>query len=69
MGTDDRQQVVLFQEGASGGIREEVRATSHMIVDEELSGLLLAELFQRICPKYVAQEAVSGRFMETIDLL
>ena len=40
-----------------------------MIVDEVLSRLFLTELFQRICPKDVAHEAMSGRFTETVDLL
>ena len=40
-----------------------------MIVDEVLSGLFLAELFQGVCPKDVAHEALSGRFTETVDLL
>jgi len=43
--TNDREQVVLFEEGACGGVREEVRATSNMVVNEEVVCLFLTKLF------------------------
>jgi hypothetical protein len=65
---DNRQKIVLFQKGASSGIREEVRATPDVVVNEVFPGLLLSELFQRIRPENVAHEAMSWRFAETVDL-
>ena len=37
-------------------------------MDEEVVGLFLAELLERISPQDVAHEAVCGRFAETVDL-
>jgi hypothetical protein len=45
MCSDDRQEIVLLQEIACSRIREEVGATSDMIVNEVLGSLLLAEFF------------------------
>lgn len=48
--TNDREQVVLFEESACGGVREEVRAASNVVVNEEVVRLFLAKLFKRISP-------------------
>ena len=68
VGPNNGQEVVLFKKSARGRIREEVGATSNVIVDEVLPSLFLAEFFQRICPEYVAHKAMSGWFAESVDL-
>jgi hypothetical protein len=65
---NNREQVVLFEERASGGIREKVRAASNVVVDEEIIRLLLPELLERVGPEDVAHQAVCGWFAETINL-
>jgi hypothetical protein len=65
---NDREQVVLFEEGASGRIREKVRAASDVVVDEEVICLLLSKLLERVSPKNVAHQAMCGWFAETINL-
>ena len=66
--TNDREQVVLFEEGTCGGVREEVRAATDVIVDEEVVCLFLTKLFERIGPQDVAHEAMCGWLAETVDL-
>ena len=52
--SDDREEIILFEEVASGGVGEEVGASSDVIVHEVLARLLLAELLERICPEDIA---------------
>lgn len=62
------KQVVFLEESTCGRVREEVRATSDVIVDEEVVSLFLPELFERIGPEDVAHQSVCGWFAETINL-
>jgi hypothetical protein len=62
------EQVVLLEEGACGGIREEVRAPSDVVVDEEIVRLLLSKFFERVSPEDVAHQAVRRWLAKTIDL-
>ena len=48
--------------------REEVRASSHVVVDKVLVGLLGSKVFVRIRPKQIAHESMGWRFAETVDL-
>ena len=66
--SNDGQQVILLEEGTRGGIREEIRASADVVVDEEIVRFLLAELFERVSPKNVAHQAVGGRLPEAINL-
>lgn len=67
--TNDRKQIILLQETARSGVREEVRTSSYVVVNEELLRLLLAEFFERICPENIAHKAVGWRFTEAVDRL
>ena len=49
-------------------VREEVRTASDVIVDEAVGCLLLTEIFNRVRPKHVAHQALSGWLAETVDL-
>lgn len=66
--SDDRQEVVFLEEIASSRIGEEVRATSHVIVDKVFGGFFLTKFFQWISPKDIAHQAMGGGFSETINL-
>lgn len=68
VGSDDGQEVVFLEEGACGRIREEVRTSAHVIMNEELRRLLLPKLFQRIGPEDVAHQAVCWWFAKAINL-
>ena len=48
--SDYRKKVVSFEELACGGVGEEVRAASHVIVDESFGVVLVTEVFKRISP-------------------
>jgi hypothetical protein len=65
---NDGEQIVLFKECACGGVREKVRASSDMVVDEEVVGLLLSKLLERVGPENITHQAVRGWFPETINL-
>jgi hypothetical protein len=67
--TNDGKEVVLLEESACRRVREEVRASTDVVVDEEIIGLLLTKLFQGIGPEDVAHEAVCGRLPETVNLV
>jgi hypothetical protein len=54
VGAYDRQKVVLLEECACSRIGEEVRASSHMIMDEKLGRLFLSKFLQRIGPQDIA---------------
>ena len=66
--SDDGEEVVLFEEIACSWIGEEVRTSSNVVVNVELSSLLLSEFFQWVSPENVAHQAVSRRFSESINL-
>lgn len=66
--TDDREQIVLLEEGAGGRVGEEVGASSHVVVDEILRRLLLAEIFQRVGPQDVAHQPMRRRLAEAVNL-
>lgn len=68
VGTNDGEQVVLFEEGAGGGIREEVRASTNVVVYEEIIRLLLSKLFEWIGPENVAHQAMRRWLSETVNL-
>jgi hypothetical protein len=68
MGSDNGQKVILFEERAGGGVREEVTAASDVIVYKELLRFLLSELFQRVRPENVAHEAVGWRLAKAVNL-
>jgi hypothetical protein len=63
-----REKVILLEECACGRVGEEVRASSNVVMDEEIGCFLLTKLFQWIGPEDVAHQALSGRFPETINL-
>lgn len=65
---DYRQQVVLLQELTAGRVTEEVGAPAHRVVREELVGLLVAKVLQRIGPEQVAHGPVGRWFPEAIQL-
>lgn len=65
---NDGEQIVLLEESACGRVREEIRAATDVVVDEEVVGLFLAKLLERISPQDVAHEAVCRGFAEAVDL-
>ena len=69
VGSDDGEEIVLLEEVAGGRIREEVGATSDVVVNIELASLLLSKFFQWIGPENVAHQAVGGRLSEPINAL
>ena len=66
--SDDGEQVVLLQEGTGGRVREEVRASPNMIMNEVLGRLLLPKVLQRVGPQDVTHQSVSGRLAESVNL-
>ena len=66
--SNNREEVILFKEGACGWVREKVGATSNVVVHEEIVCFLLSKFFERIGPQDVAHKAVGGRFAESINL-
>jgi len=40
-----------------------------VVVDEEVGGLLLAEVFNRVRPEQVAHRSVGRRLLEPVDLI
>jgi hypothetical protein len=68
VGSDYGKEVVLFQKVASCAVREKVRTSSNMIVNEVLVSLLLAKLLQRVGPENVTHKTMCRWFPETIDL-
>jgi hypothetical protein len=66
--TDDGEQIVLLEESASGRIREEVRASSDVVVNKEVVGFLLPKLFEWVGPEDIAHQSVCGWLTETINL-
>jgi hypothetical protein len=66
--TNDREKVVLFQKGTSGRVREKVRASSNVVVQEIVAGLLLAKIFKRVGPKDITHKALGRRLTETVNL-
>lgn len=68
MGANNREKVVLFQKGTSGRVGEEVRASSNVIVQEIVAGLLLAKVFERISPEDITHKTLSRRLAETVNL-
>lgn len=68
VGTDDGKKIVLFEESTSRRIREEIRASTDVVVYKEIVGLLLSKLLKRVGPEDVAHEAVRRWFSETINL-
>ena len=69
MSSNNGQKIILLEESTSGGVTEEVRASTDVVVHEVFLCLLLTELLQRICPKNVAHEAVCRRLPEAIERL
>jgi hypothetical protein len=49
-------------------LRIEVGATSNVVVYKGLARLLVAKLFEWICPKNIAHQAVSRWFTKSVDL-
>ena len=68
MCTNNTEEVVTLQEGACGGIREEVAASSDMVVNEPFVRRFRTKVFQWICPEKIAHQARSWRLTEAIDL-
>lgn len=68
VGADNGEKIILLQEGAGGRVREEVRATSNMVVQEVVAGLFLAKVFEGIGPEDVTHETLGGRLAEAINL-
>ncbi|KAI8035088.1 hypothetical protein M5D96_012181 [Drosophila gunungcola] len=64
---DDRQQVVVLQEVAAGGVAVEVRAAAHGVVRVEVRVLLVAEVLQWVRPQQVAHGAEGGRLLEAVE--
>lgn len=48
--------------------REEIRASSDVVVDEALVRCLVSKVFQRVGPEKIAHDSVGGRLSESIDL-
>lgn len=67
--SDNREQVVLFEESASGGVGEKVRAASDMVVQEVIAGLFLAKVLKRVSPEDVAHEPLGRRLPESVNLV
>lgn len=67
MGTNDGKQVIFLKEGAGGRIREKVRATTDVVMDEEIRGFFLTKFFKGIRPEDVAHQPVGWRFAETVN--
>lgn len=67
VGADNGEKIILLQEGAGGRVREEVRATSDMVVQEVVAGLFLTKVFEGIGPEDVAHETLRRRLAETIN--
>lgn len=65
---NNRQQVVLLQEGTCCIVREEVGTTSHIVVCEELIALLIAKVLKGIGPEQVTHDSMSGRLPKAVDL-
>lgn len=66
--SNNREQIILLQEGTCRWIREEVGTAPNVVVDEILSCLLLAKLFQRVSPQNVAHKAMGRRLLEAVNL-
>ena len=49
-------------------VREEVRASSHVVVGEEFLSLLLAKVFARVGPEDIAHQTVIWWFAESVNL-
>lgn len=80
VGTDDRQEIVSFQEGAGGIVaclvsivcfdclREEIRAASDVVVNKVPAAPLLAEILTGVRPEQITHQAVGRRLSETVEL-
>jgi hypothetical protein len=49
-------------------LREEIRATSHVIMQEALRCLFCSEVFDRVCPENIAHQTMCRWLAESIDL-
>lgn len=67
MCTNDGKQVIFLKERAGGRIREKVRTSTDIIVDEEIRSFFLTKFFERIRPEDVAHQPVGWGFAETVD--
>lgn len=65
---DDGEQVVLLEEGACGGVREEIGAASDAVVNKIFACLFLPELLKRVGPEDVTHQAVGRRLPKAINL-
>ena len=68
MSSNDRQQIVLLQEGTCGRVGKEVRATPDVVVHKELRCLFLPKFLEWIRPQDITHQTMSGRFAETVNL-
>lgn len=66
--SNDREQIVLLEEGACGGIREEIGAAANVVMYEEIVRFLLTELFKRIGPQDVAHQTMGRGLAESVNL-
>lgn len=63
-----RKQVILLEECARRRVGKGIRAPANTIVNEEIIGLFLTELLQRIGPQNIAHETVGWGFAEPVNL-
>lgn len=68
MGSDDGEEVVFLEEVTRRRIREEVRATSDMVVEEIIIRLLLTKVLKGVSPENVTHDALSRGLAEAINL-
>lgn len=58
----------LEQGQSTGDAREEIRASTDVIMQEAICRLLCSKILCGIGPQDVAHEALRGRFAEAVDL-
>lgn len=58
----------LLKKTAGGGIGEEIRASTDMVVSKEFLRFLLAKILYWIGPENVAHQTMGRRLPEPIDL-
>lgn len=62
------RDVRVVRVGWQCDLREEIRATSHVIMQEALRCFFCSEVFDRVCPENIAHQTMRRWLAKSVDL-